>query len=139
MSMIAEEDLPVDLEDPAVEDIPAPAPDTGYDIPPPPVDGVPERKQVITAFLVYIDLDGKSIAHSDLSEPLDARRPATLEDFRRAGREIADDVTTAVTVQALMGAQMQMARQAQEQHQRAQVAAQLAQEGGNVFRGGKLL
>lgn len=123
-------------------DVP-PAPETGYNIPTP-EDVEEQRTECITAFIVYVDAEGKAIATSKIIETMASihmRREANVEDMRRACHEIIDDITTIITsnstAKGVIENQMAAARQMQEQIQAAQLAAQIQQQGG--LGGGKLL
>lgn len=104
-----------------------------YDITPaaePPEDGEADdgRQEILTAFLVYIDTDGKAIATTEIEKVLEhtrRRREADLPDFMRACAEVVEDVRLAqqarASAQASINAQMQMVAQAQQAAQDQQL------------------
>lgn len=115
--------------------------DHGYDIKPAEADGTvqptgPER--AITAFVVYINEEGKAIADSNLDRLKDTevRRPAGLEDFLRASLEVSEDVrramsseqTAHLTAQAQAQAAQAIMKQQREMQEQAHVQ-QLLQNG----------
>jgi len=74
----------------------------------------PPPQEVITLFLVVVDLDGSSRAVLNTDERFMAQRIASPKDVYPALANVLADFQGLKTAEAMMSFQMQMARQAQE-------------------------
>jgi ubiquinone biosynthesis protein Coq4 len=80
----------------------------------------PPPQQVLTLFLVVVDLDGSSRAVLNTDERFMAQRIAGAKDVYPAVMNVAADFAGLKAAEALMSFQMQMARSAQEASQAAE-------------------
>ncbi|MFC4507001.1 MULTISPECIES: hypothetical protein [Streptomyces] len=72
-----------------------------------------------TAFLVVITPDGQVVAEPNLNSKIRTRRPATLDDFQRAGHVLVDDAI-AIKTASITGQQMMQVTAAMVDQQRTQ-------------------
>jgi len=86
----------------------------------------PPPQEVVTLFLIVVDLDGSSRAVLNTEERFMAQRIATPKDVYPAVANVMADFQGLKTAEAMVSFQMQMARSAQEASQ----AAAMRQEDG---------
>ena len=79
----------------------------------------PTPQEVVTLFLIVIDLDGSSRAILNTEERFMAQRQATPKDVYPAVANVLADFQGLKTAEAMVSFQMQMARSAQEASQAA--------------------
>jgi ubiquinone biosynthesis protein Coq4 len=77
----------------------------------------PPPQQVLTLFMVVIDLDGSSRAVLNTEERFIAQRIATPKDIYPAVMNVAADFQGLKTAEAIASFQFQMARQAAAQQE----------------------
>lgn len=65
-------------------------------------DGTQPTKQVMAAFVVLVELDGRCWATDDLSISIDPLRKANFGDMYRACSEVKKDIQAIETAQRLM-------------------------------------
>ena len=80
---------------------------------------LPPPQDVVTLFLIVIDVDGSSRAVLNTEERFVAQRQATPKDVYPAVANVMADFQGLKTAEAMVSFQMQMARSAQEASQAA--------------------